>query len=229
MASGPGEVELRFGAASGELRALLVAPQHEERAPGVLLVAVGRPEDRFPREAAARLASEGFVVLVPELPEQELSDRKLVLDLEAARVKLAACSGTEGLAALGFGRGGTLAFLLGCTTRLGAVVDVGGALAYPELSAERPIQPRELALNLEGAFLGIFPGRSASDPAHEIERLRATLSSAGKSFDIVVLPQAGEGFYDPFGPGFDERLAAQAWRRALAFLRESLAGEEECR
>ena len=177
---------------------------------GVLLIREGMSSDDS-RAAERRLAEAGFVVLAPELaPEAASSDRRGLQELERALEALARSPGVERerLGAVGLGRGGTLAFLLGCTRRLAAVVDVDGPVLYPELSAARPIQPLELTLNFEGAFLGVFSGPRGPVGTDEVALLRQRLSSAARSFDIV-LHVPGE----------------ETWPRVLAFLRAHLLDE----
>jgi len=194
---------------------------------GVLLIHEGKPSG-VSRAAERRLAGTGLVVLAAELaPEVMASDRPALREIERALEALAQRSGVDRarLAAVGFGRGGTLAFLLGCARRLTAVVDVDGPVLYPELSAARPIQPLELALNLEGAFLGLF---AADGPvgAEERELLRARLSAAARPFELSV-SSGKEIVVDPRGLGYDEGRAKELWERVLAFLEEHLAAERD--
>lgn len=163
------------------------------------------------RAAFERLGSREFVVELHALSRlAQDSDRHARVELDHALEGLARRPGVDRtrLAALGFGRGGTLAFLLGCTRDLAAVVDVEGPVLYPALSAEHPIQPLELALNFGGAFLGVFSSVSGRVGREELELLRQSLSSAARPFDIVVGPRT-----------LDEAL----WPRVLAFLGEHLA------
>jgi dienelactone hydrolase len=174
------------------------------------------------------LARAGFVVHAPTLSAAALAaDRVALRELDGALEELAGRAGVERerLGAVGFGRGGTLAFLLGCTRRLAAVVDVDGPVLYPALSAERPIQPLELALNLEGSFLGVF---AAEGPfgAEERELLRASLAAAARPFEIVVT-SGGSAIVDPRAAGYDEARAKELWAGLLAFLREHLAAERD--
>jgi dienelactone hydrolase len=167
-------------------------------------------------------------VHLAELSVAALRDDRVALrELDGELEDLAGRAGVdrERLAVLGFGRGGTLAFLLGCTRRLAAVVDVDGPVLHPALSAERPIQPLELALNFEGAFLGLF---AADGPVAEEERelLRARLAAAARPFELSV-PSGKEIVVDPRAPGYDEGRAKELWGRVLAFLDEHLAAERD--
>lgn len=176
-----------------------------------------------------RLRQAGFVAAAHALSDVALeSDRRALPELDRALDALRKEPGVdaERLGVLGFGRGGTLAFLLGCTRRLAALVDVEGPVIHPALSPERPTQPLELGLNLEGAFLGVFAERGAVG-AEERGLLHGRLSSAARPFELVVVPGAGRGFFDPRGASYDAARTEQLWARALAFLHEHLASESD--
>lgn len=192
---------------------------------GVLFVCEGPVEDARPW--LSRLAAEGYAVLAPEL-RAPADDRRAVVELVAALGHLAArpevCA--ERLAALGLGRGGTLAYLLACKSPLlAAVADLGGSLFHPALSAERPIQPLELALNLDAPFLGVFAGSDPAAPPEQIAALRRTLDQFARPAEIHVLAEAAAGFLaqppDADGP------ARRAWELARDFLRAQLALEAD--
>jgi len=201
-----------------------MCPIESDRA-GVLLVHEG--SFLASAETLGLLSDEGFEVAEHALgAEARESDRAALPELDGALDRLRRRPGVdpERVAVLGIGRGGTLAFLLGCTRRLAAVVDVDGPVLHAELSASRPIQPLELALNLEGAFLGVFSAEGAVG-AEERELLRECLVSAARPFEIVEAP-GREIVVDPRLPGYDGAQAMEPWRRVLAFLRETLAAAE---
>ena len=171
-----------------------------------------------------RLESAGFVARASALALSGAGapdDRAALTALEKETAALAARADVDARAigVVGFGRGGTLAFLLGCTSRhVAAVADCGGPLLYPELSSARPIQPLELALNLDGALLIVTATRDPAFPPEHLELCRESLSSAGKHFDIVII-ETEDGSLDdwrPESPAFEE-----AWQRTLAFLHET--------
>lgn len=189
----------------------LLLPRDDGPLPAALVI--GEPE--LALEWARRLATTGHVVLVPAPGAG--GDRERVTELGRALDALEARPEVdrERVAAVGLGDGGTLAFLLGCARRLAAVVDVEGPVLYRELSPARPIQPLELALNLEGRFLGCFAS-AGRVPAAELELLGERLSSAARPHDIVVFTTVGEELLDPRRPGFEE-----PWRRVVEFLEET--------
>jgi len=178
-------------------------------------------------ETLGLLRDEGFEVAAHALGEEAReSDRAALAELDGALDRLRRRPGVdpERLAVLGIERGGTLAFLLGCTRRLAAVVDVEGPVLHAELSAARPAQPLELALNLEGSFLGVFAADGAVG-ARERELLREQLVSAARPFEIIET-SGREIFVDPRRRGYDGAQVMETWRRVLVFLRETLAAPE---
>lgn len=154
-----------------------------------------------------------------------LSDRQVLADLDDALGALGARDGVDGdrLVTLGFCMGGNYAYLSGChSDRAAAVVDFYGRIVYPELSAHKPVQPLEMALNLGAPFLGHFGEEDPSIPSSEVERLESTLSQFAKSFDIVRYPGAGHGFMNDSRPGYHGPSAEASFRRTLEFLRDEL-------
>lgn len=125
----------------------------------------------------------------------------------------------ERLAAWGRGGAGTLAFLLGChSRRLAAAVCVRAPLVAAELSAARPVQPLEMALNLGCPVLAVFDEGDAAAPPEHAAAAERVLSQFAREFDIVVRPPSAEG---PSRAAADAALADEL-RRGLAFLAEHL-------
>lgn len=214
-----------FAAASGASRAAwLAAPAGRNRVPGVLLV-----DERVHAAAsvAASLTEAGLACLAPELAGAGdgdvagLADRDVVRDLDAALDHLAGLERVDPrrLAVVGVGAGGTYAFLLACrSTRVAALACLDAPLVYAELSARKPVQPLELALNL-GAPL--FYAGGSREEAAALERVLAQFALRGE----VRVPAAGPGFLREGERGYDGAAAAATWGRTLEFLREELAPE----
>jgi dienelactone hydrolase len=169
---------------------------------------------------------DGLALEVPALSaDASASDRRALPELERALEALAARPGVERgrLAVLGFGRGGTLAFLLACARELALVIVVDGPLRHAELSPDRPIQPLELALNLSGAFLGLF-ARGGPAVEAELEALGRVLTSAARPFELARHDD-GPGFCDPHRAGYDVRRARERLAPVRAALRAHLSLE----
>jgi carboxymethylenebutenolidase len=155
----------------------------------------------------------------------KLPDRRVLGDLEGALVHLANDPEVDAkrLGAIGFCMGGNYAYLLGCkSTRARCVVDFYGRFIYRELTAEKPIQPLEMALNLSCPLLAIFGEEDPSISRDDVEKFRRTLEQFSKEFTIVTFPGAGHGFLNDRRKSYDATVAEKAWKLAIEFLREHL-------
>lgn len=222
-----------------EVRATLFhPPEPSESTPALVLVHGVFGLDAHMQAVAGRLAEAGLRVLAPDLysregspdagasPERtaDLPDRRVLADLEAGLCLLGELDGAdpERLGAIGFGMGGTYAFLLACTSRrLACAVDFYGKVLYGELSAKKPIQPLELALNLSCPLMAHFGEGDASIPAEHVERLKGTLDQFAKSAEIHV-HRAEHGFFNEPRAGYDATAQAASWDLTLDFLHAHL-------
>ena len=204
--------------------------------PGVIVVQEWWGLNPQIKGVADRLAKEGFVALAPDLYRGELAQHdemdkagQLMASLpmdRAARDMTGAVdylSGLEavkgnGLGAIGFCMGGGLVLTLGTLRpdKVKAIVPFYGVVGFdddghPDWSKlEAPVQGHY------GETDGFFPAEKA-------KALEDGLRGLGKDCTIHVYP-AGHAFAnenDPLGT-YDEKLAAQAYDRALAFLHEQL-------
>jgi hypothetical protein len=96
---------------------------------------------------------------------------------------------------------------------------------YPALSADRPTHPLELALNFEGAFLGLF-ARGGPVGAEERALLGSRLTSAARPHELL-LHDGGPGLFDPRASGYDAGRAEELAERVCAFLAENLVTESD--
>ena len=209
--------------------------------------------DAHIRSLVARFAGEGFVVVAPDLYSREgtpgpkptredpepmwsmddvraavsaLPDRRVLGDLEGALVHLASDPEVDAkrLGAVGFCMGGNYAYLLGCKSmRVRAVVDFYGRFIYKDLTANKPMQPLEMALNLSCPLLALFGEEDPSISRADIEKLRTVLTQFAKDFTIVTFPGAGHGFLNDRRKSYDKVAAEKAWKLAVDFLREHLS------
>ena len=235
------------GDGGDRIEAELWLPEGEARG-GVLLVHEALGIDSFTHRVARTLVGAGWATLVPDLWSREtraegsdgeapwsaeraraaaaaLSDRRVAGDLESAAAYLAErCDVAGRLGVLGSSTGGTQAFLFACRSRrVEAAVLLYAPLVYGELSASKPVQPLEMALNLSAPLLAVFGGRDDWAPPEHARRLRDTLGSFAKPFEELTVPGAGHGFLDPRRPVHEEEEAGRVWSRVLQFLDRALA------
>ena len=153
----------------------------------------------------------------------ELADREALKALESAAAWLGKRGDRRSLAVMGFGLGGSLAFLMGCTSRrVAALVSCYGTTLYPELSSTKPAQPLELFLNLDRPYLGLFAEHDRNLPADHQQLLSERLEAGHKEHELLHFPGTRQGFMEPDHANFDEANACAAWERTLGFLQDTL-------
>ena len=236
------EERLEIPGPGGEGRAARLALPDSAPAerPGVLVLPDSGADTDALRDPLRRLVTAGFAVLVPDAADgpapddaqaewqafARLSDR---VELGHATAALAALGehgqvDAQRTAVVGLGTGGTLAFLLGCTRPdVHALVDVAGRVVYPQLSAAKPVQPIELALNLGAPVLAIFGADDAATPAGERALLSERLAQFAVRLEMQVYEGVGHGFSNPSRPGYHGPSARDAWDRIVCFVQEELA------
>jgi carboxymethylenebutenolidase len=176
-------------------------------------------------DLCARLAAEhGWTVCAPEpfpgqegLPlEERLSmpkdDGRMVRDL----VEAADRTGCEQVAVLGFCMGGSLAFKAAGTGRFDRAIAFYGMIRTPEAwRSPTTVEPLDqLAAPEACATLALLGGADPYTPPGDVEALRAM-----PNVEVVVYPEAEHGFvHDASRPSHRPADAADAWRRAAAFL-----------
>jgi len=230
--------ELSFG--REDVRGYAAWPRGAHPRPGLVLVPDVRGLSEHYRDVARRFAAEGFFTLAvdlysregaPDLPDmaavfrwmRALPDRRVLADLAAAVECLAGRSEVraDAIGITGFCMGGQYALMAACTVeRLVACVSWYGMLRYAETDDVKPASPLDLAPGLACPYLGLFGADDAIIPVADVEALRSALVREGKTFEFEVYPGAGHAFFNDTRPdAYRPETAADAWRRALGFLR----------
>jgi len=212
--------------------------------PGLVLIPDVRGLGEHYRDVARRFATEGFFVLAvdlysregaPDLPDmetvfrwmRELPDDRVLADLGAAVRYLGRRTETGGrpIGITGFCMGGQYALLAACgVPGLAACVSWYGMLRYAERTDRKPASPLDLAPRLACPYLGLFGAQDALIPQADVEELRGLLTRSGKTFEIRSYAGAGHAFFNDTRPdAYRPDAVADAWPRALAFLRRHLA------
>jgi carboxymethylenebutenolidase len=227
-----------------EIPVLMVQPDDEAPAPGIVLIHDIHGANDFYRDIAHRLAQAGHVVALPNLFHREGppggDGREAVMarsrkakqasqlgDLEAVAAWLAGldrCNGAFGV--VGFCMGGTLTFLMSAREpRPAAGVAFYG---FPAKDATanapiRPIDPAEVAA-ISSPLLGLWGEEDSGVGMDNVEAYTEALDAAGKPLDTVIYPEVGHGFltFDADSPAF--AVSRDAWDRALDFLGHHLGG-----
>ncbi len=213
---------------NGSIKGLLVrltVPAHARR-PGVLVIHENRGLNPHIEDIARRLALEGFLAFAPDAltslggyPGDEDAAREHFAKLDPARNLedfVAACEHlhtrldcTGRVGAIGFCYGGGVTNVL--ATR---VADLAAAVPFYGPAPALPMVPL-IKAPLQLHFAGEDARINATWPPYE-----AALQLHRIPFEAHVYPGVQHGFNNDTTPRFDERAAALAWGRAVAFLKQ---------
>lgn len=229
--------ELTVDVPSGEaMPALLAGPAG---APGVLLIADMFGRSAFYEQLAARLAAQGFQVLLPEYffrqgpitesghgaafqRRAQLDEKQSVEDMRAAVEWLRGQSGGAPVGVIGFCMGGTFALDLASTEDDLVVVSYYG-FPVPQTSiVQPPTPPMDLVRELRGPVLAFWGDADETVGLDHISAYidRATASNA--QFQSAVLPGLGHGFLGTIDLDASNDPAAETWNQTVEFLRSNL-------
>jgi carboxymethylenebutenolidase len=185
-----------------------------------------------------RLATHGFAVActepfarfpadVRDAPEptlrmshmKDMDDELQLDDLSRAADFLVENDGIERVSVLGFCMGGMYTLKAAATGRFARAVPFYGMIRLPD-DWKGPGQHEPLATASQVcSTLAIFGGKDPWTQPDDIEALRASWRDRNDC-EIVVYPEADHGFvHAPERPAHRPDDAADAWQRALDFLR----------
>lgn len=227
--------------ASFEMPALFFAAA-SEAAPALVLLHDIYGWDEAAHHTAKRLNTLGYTVLMPDLfarnaapPDadetalsnyvSDLSDPVVIRDALAALDFLVTQAGVDAtrMGLIGWGWGGAHALMAASyDERARVVIDIGGELTYPVLTAEKPGSPLNFVADIQGVIFGAFAGQDPMFPALEIGRLRARIVEHDKTGEIKIY-EAPARFWR------DEQLPQTRafWRRLENFLDTNLKNPGE--
>jgi len=226
------EQEVAYGEAQKRnLVGLLAMPQDAvEPLPGIIVIHEWWGLNDNIKSMTRRLAGEGYVALAVDLYGGSTADtpekaRKLMAavlsDSDAGRANLKqaynylakyAFAPRIGTIGWGFGGGWALQTALMLPDDLDAMVMYSGEIVMSE---------PELA-TLHMPLLGFFAGLDESIPARDVLIFRQTLLKLGKPVEMIIYRNAKRDFADPSSAEYDEKVAADAWVKTLAFFAENL-------
>jgi carboxymethylenebutenolidase len=225
-----------FATAGGDsVRAWVVYPEREDRAPAVIVIHEIFGLTPWIREVTDRYAAEGFVAIAPDLlsgkgeggrgtaghPDEdavvaamrELTPDEVETRLDGAFRYVAALPAANGrVGTVGFCWGGHQSFQY--------------AVEQPELGAAVVFYgsaPDDLARvgEIRAPVLGLYGGDDARVNAG-IPDAEAAMAEAGKRYEKEIFPGAGHGFLRQDEEGANADAAARAWPRSVAFLKAAL-------
>ncbi len=214
-------------------RGYLVRPGDGQAYPGIVLIQEWWGIEPHIRDIAQRLASEGFVVMVPDLYHGQIATepddaRKLIMmlrgnvEIALREVELAAeylrkdpGVSSKKLGIMGFCVGGFLTFKMACR--------------YPHIGASSPwygggIDPRtEDISKINAPMLAVYGELDGGIPLAQVRAIESALAEAGKTAEVRVYAGAGHAFLNPDHGAYHEASAKDAWARAVALFKTNLA------
>ena len=211
--------------------AFVAEPDDNARHPGVVMIQEWWGIEPHIRQLAQKLATEGFVVAVPDLFHGKIATepddaQKMVMMIrgnveKAAREIIGALDTVKAmpnvepkkLGLMGFCVGGFLAYYVASRyPDLGAVVPFYGAGYDPT--------PEEVA-KANAPVLAFYGSRDQSNPMEQVRKIERMYKEAGKDITVKVY-DAGHAFLNPDHGMGNEKAAAEAWPLAVNFLKEHL-------
>lgn len=216
---------------SGTLTGYLARPAGAGRWPAVIVIQEWWGLDEHIADVTRRFAAAGFVALAPDLYHGKVVSepneaRKLVMELDRDAAVREIQRGIDYLlqqpevagpsvGVTGFCMGGGLALLTALVEdRLGAVVPWYGS----------PLS-REQAGQIKAPLLGLYGEQDGGIPVSAVKAMQEGLNAAGIENEIVVYPDAQHAFFNDTRPSYHPQAAADAWQRAVDWLRRHLQGD----
>jgi carboxymethylenebutenolidase len=210
------------------------APDRSAPGPAIVLMYHRDGLDAFTKGVAAKLATAGYLVAVPDVSHRvsrdvAMADRKpffkdseVVADIRATVDFLRARPDVDGerLIIMGHCMGGRVALLgAGCVPEFrGAVVYYGGGV---HLSWGGESQTAfDMLHNIGVPVIGFFGNLDKNPSPEQVDRIDAELTRHGIAHEFHRYDNAGHGFQNrnPGTPG--ERAAAEdSWARTFGFLK----------
>lgn len=229
---------IAISTSDGEMPAVVYAPIGLQHRPGVLLLMEAFGLTPYLQQVAARIATEGYVVLVPDLYYRESLPttfgydevdkamatmyrldfgQPMKTDLHAALMALKAHPkvNPEQIGVTGFCLGGGLSFLMACefSQDIAAVAPFYGVVLDEWIEA----MPK-IAVPVYLFFGGVDPFISGD----RIQQIESRLQELGKDYRLKVYPEADHGFFCHERSSYHPLSADDAWHELTQFFRQQL-------
>jgi carboxymethylenebutenolidase len=215
-----------------QLQGYLVRPDDDKSYPGIVLIQEWWGIEPHIRELAIRLATSGFVVLVPDLYHGKVAtepdEAQKMLMMTVQNMDRAIHEVTQ---ALEFLRNdprvqpkklGLIGFCMG------GLLTYKTAERYPHLGAISPWYgggydptPEDVA-KVNAPVLAIYGEKDASIPLAQVQKIEKLYKDAGKDIEVRIYPNAGHAFNNPDHGMYVAEAAKDAWARAVAFFKSKL-------
>ncbi len=211
--------------------AYVAQPDDDAQHPGVVLIQEWWGIESHIQDLAQKLAAEGFVVAVPDLyhgkivtEPDEAMKMIMLLRKNVDRAAEEIIGALETLKAMPNVEPKKLGLMGFC---VGGFLTLTVAERYNDLGAIVPFYPGgydpvpEEVAKVNAPILAIFGRKDQSIPMAQVEKIERTYKDAGKDITVKIY-DAGHAFLNPNHGDGHEESAADAWPRAVNFLRSHL-------
>lgn len=226
---------ITYGSIDGaELTGYLARPaEGGANAPGLIVIHEWWGLNDNIRQAAKRLAGEGYVALAVDLYEGESA--AVPKDAMKLMTKLSenAARGEENLrqayayldATIGAPKVGSIGWCLGGNWSLRAAIALPDELDATVIYYGSLVTDEAELAPLQMPVLGNFAEDDPIIPLDTVAAFEQTLQKLGKYVDIKVYEGAKHAFSNPSGMAYDAVAAEDAWARTTAFLETNLKSD----
>lgn len=227
--------------AGAEVPVYMARPEAGSKWPIVLVVQEIFGVHEHIKDVCRRLAKQGYMAVAPELYVRQgdpktiadiptlmqtivakVPDAQVMADLDAT-ADWAAAQGGDGarLGITGFCWGGRIVWLYAAhNPKLKAGVAWYGRVAGAP-SANNPTHPQDVAAKINAPVLGLYGGGDTGIPLDTLDKMRDLLKAAGKTFEILVYPDAPHAFHADYRPSYRKEPAEDGWKRLLDWFKKN--------
>lgn len=231
------QLEVMVVTQDGQMSAFLCTPVGLERVPAVLLLMEAFGLTSHIQDVAARIAKEGYVVLVPDLYYRELNNKfgydeveqamammwrldfgkPMEADLQAALgyLKTRSHVNPDRIGVSGFCLGGGLTFLTACKFS----AEIAAAAVFYGMVLDEWITAVE---NVTVPVYLFFGGADPFISRDRIHQIASRFQNLGKEYTLKVYPNAEHRFFCNECSSYNRLAAEDAWRELMQFFRKHL-------
>jgi carboxymethylenebutenolidase len=232
------QTEVPISTPDGQMPVVLIAPTQPDLKPAVLLLMEAFGLTSHIQDVAARIATEGYVVIIPDLYYRELPNNKfgydeveqamammwrlnfgkpMENDLRAALayIKSHPLVNPDLVGVTGFCLGGGLTFFTACklSDEIAAAAPFYGMVLDEWIDAVKDIT---VPIYL------FFGGQDPFISGDRIQQIQARFQELGKDYTLKIYPDAGHGFFCNERSDYNHLAAEDAWDKLIQFFDERL-------
>jgi carboxymethylenebutenolidase len=232
------QTQVLISTPDGQMPTVLLAPNHPDRQPAILLLMEAFGLTSHIRDVAARIAKEGYVVLVPDLYYREMPNNKFGYDeveqamammwrldfgkpmendirAALAYIKSHPKVNPDRIGVTGFCLGGGLTFF----TAVKLSDEIAAAAPFYGMVADEWI---DAVKDITVPVYLFFGGRDPFIGSDRIQQIEARFQELGKDYSLKVYPEAGHGFFCHERSDYNRPAAEDAWYELNRFFGQHL-------